>query len=70
MGGWLYEFGHNNGLAALCWWFFGLMGLGVAIGVAIFQGYERRLKPDSNTPAALALETVSVDASSDKQLKF
>lgn len=37
LGGFLYDLGLQNNLPGLCWWFFGCLGVGVMVGVAVFQ---------------------------------
>ncbi|HEX2910428.1 MAG TPA: MFS transporter [Chloroflexia bacterium] len=42
LGGWMFDFGPQHGLDNLCWWFFGFLGVLVAVGVVIFQRSEKR----------------------------
>lgn len=72
LGGFLYDLGLQNDLPGLCWWFFGLLGVAVMVGVAIFQRHERPPQPVAysepfaariETPqAALEVSTASPDA--------
>lgn len=43
LGGWLFDYSIAIGNPALCWWFFGFIGLVVALGVVLFYKLEARL---------------------------
>ena len=37
LGGFLYDLGRQNNLPGLCWWFFGMLGVFVMVGVLVFR---------------------------------
>ncbi len=62
LGGYLYDVGLQTGLTSLCWWFFGLLGVVVMVGVMYFSKREGQAAPD-NQPQPLATSIGSLEAS-------
>jgi DHA1 family multidrug resistance protein-like MFS transporter len=62
LGGWLFDLGNQIGLAALCWYIFGLIGLGLVIGIFWFQYYEAH-HHKTVAPAAASIEPATVSPS-------
>ncbi len=58
LGGFLYDLGLQNNLPGLCWWFFGILGAVVMVGVLLFrqrEGQPRQVaRPE---PFATRIET-------------
>ena len=43
LGGFLYDLGQQIGLPGLCWWFFGILGVAVMVGVLFFNRRDNRV---------------------------
>lgn len=61
LGGWMFDFGRQIGFDALCWWFFGLLGVLVAAGVLVFQRYEAKAGPVVSGQTGLDITAASPD---------
>jgi DHA1 family multidrug resistance protein-like MFS transporter len=64
LGGFLYDLGLEHNLPGLCWWFFGLLGAAVMLGVVLFRNHERQALPattENLTTSGLGVSSASPD---------